>query len=96
MKTKNAVMAGVVTAGMMIAAVSGLAQRPEKDISKGRHPNLAAAQRLCEQAWNRIVDAQKANEFDLGGHAQKAKDLLDEANRELKLAAEASNRNKGR
>ncbi len=81
---------------MMIPAVSGLAQRPEKDISKGRHPNLAAAQRLCEQAWNRIVDAQKANEWDLGGHAQKAKDLLDEANRELKLAAEAANRNKGR
>jgi len=27
------------------------------------------------------------------GHAQKAKELLDEVNRELKLAAEAANRN---
>jgi hypothetical protein len=28
------------------------------------------------------------------GHAQKAKELLDQANRELKQAAEAANRNK--
>jgi uncharacterized protein YukE len=27
------------------------------------------------------------------GHAQKAKDLLEQVNRELKLAAEAANRN---
>lgn len=40
------------------------------------------------------MDAQKANEWDLGGHAQKAKELLDESNKELKLAAEASNRRK--
>ncbi len=70
-----------------------LAQRPERDISPGRHPNLAAAQRLSAQAWQRVLDAQKANEWDLDGHAQKAKNLLDEVNRELKLAAEASNRN---
>lgn len=30
--------------------------------------------------------------LDLGGHAAKAKDLLDDANEELKLAAEAANR----
>jgi hypothetical protein len=70
-----------------------IAQRPVKDISKGRHPNLAAAQRLSQQAWQRIVDAQQANEWDLAGHAQKAKNLLDQVNNELKLAAEASNRN---
>jgi hypothetical protein len=34
---------------------------------------------------------QQANEFDLNGHAQKAKDLLDQVNRELKEAAETSN-----
>ena len=69
-----------------------VAQRPKENVSGARHPNLAAAQRLSQQAWQRIVDAQKANEWDLGGHAQKAKDLLDDANKELKLAAEASNR----
>jgi hypothetical protein len=71
-----------------------LAQRPEQDISPARHPNLAAAQRLSSQAWQKIVDAQRANEWDLDGHAQKAKNLLDEVNHELKLAAEASNRDR--
>jgi hypothetical protein len=71
-----------------------VAQPPKENISKQRHPNLAAAQRLSQQAWERIVDAQKANEWDLAGHAQKAKDLLDQVNNELKLAAEASNRRK--
>jgi hypothetical protein len=72
-----------------------IAQRPRDNVSGGRHPNLAAAQRLSQQAWQRIVAAQEANEFDMQGHAQKAKGLLDEVNKELKLAAEAANR-KGR
>lgn len=38
------------------------------------------------------MDAQKANEWDLQGHAQEAKELLDQVNHELKLTAEASNR----
>ena len=71
-----------------------VAQRPKQNVSPGRHPNIAAAQRLSEQAWQRILDAQKANEWDLAGHAQRAKDLLDQVNNELKLAAEASNRHK--
>ena len=72
-----------------------IAQRPKDNVSGGRHPNLAAAQRLSQQAWQRIVAAQEANEFDMQGHAQKAKGLLDEVNKELKLAAEAAN-HKGR
>jgi hypothetical protein len=80
----------------LIVLLSGIAvaQRPKENVSGARHPNLAAAQRLSQQAWQRVVDAQKANEWDLGGHAQKAKELLDEVNKELKLAAEASNRRK--
>jgi hypothetical protein len=35
--------------------------------------------------------AQTANEFDMAGHAAKAKELLDQANNELKQAAEAAN-----
>jgi hypothetical protein len=56
-----------------------------------RHPNLAAAQRLSTQAFEKVTPAQRANEFDLNGHAQKAKELLEQANQELKQAAEASN-----
>ena len=91
--TKSRILATVLASILLIAGVV-LAQ-PKENISGARHPNLAAAQRLSQQAWERVVQAQQANEWDRGGHAQKAKNLLDEANRELKLAAEASNR-KGR
>ena len=88
---KKVLIAGVSM--ILLASASSFAQRPERDISPNRHPNLAAAQRLCGQAYQRILDAQHANEWDLGGHAQKAKDLLDQAASELKLAAEVSNAN---
>lgn len=78
---------------LLLAAGLALAQRPKENVAPRRHPNLAAAQRLSQQAWQRIVTAQEANEFDMQGHAQKAKNLLDEANKELKLAAESANRN---
>jgi hypothetical protein len=72
-----------------------LAQKPPADnINPRRHPNLAAAQRLSTQAFEKIVAAQEANERDMDGHAQKAKELLDQVNRELKEAAEAANRHR--
>jgi len=37
------------------------------------------------------VAAQEANEFDMQGHAQKAKNLLDQANTQLKAAARSAN-----
>jgi hypothetical protein len=70
------------------------AQKPQEDISGKRHPNLAAAQRLSRQAWERITAAQGANEWDMDGHAAKAKELLDRVNEELKLAAEAANKHR--
>jgi hypothetical protein len=92
---KNILSAGIAVFGsfIMIATVA-TAQRPEKDVSGARHPNIAAAQRLSRQAWEKIVAAQEANEWDMQGHAQKAKNLLDQVNSELKMAAEAANRNK--
>lgn len=57
----------------------------------GRHPNLRAAQQLVDQAIERVSDAQRANEWDMGGHASRAKDLLAQASREIKLAAETAN-----
>ncbi|MCX4159992.1 MULTISPECIES: hypothetical protein [Paraburkholderia] len=56
-----------------------------------RHPNLRVAQGLVAEASTRINDAQKANEWDLGGHAGKARALLVEASDELKKATEAAN-----
>jgi len=85
---KKLILAALVTAFMATTAV--YAQKPKPNVNANRHPNLAAAQADLTRAWNKILDAQKANEFDLGGHAQKAKDLIDQANKELKQAAEAA------
>lgn len=80
--------------GLALVATAAMAQQqPVRDISAHRHPNLARAQRQTDAAYKSIVAAQQANEYDLGGHAQKAKELLDQANRELKQAADVSNAN---
>lgn len=81
----------VCSAALALAATAVMAKPPVDNVSHHRHPNLAAAQRLTTQAYNRVVQAQRANEFDLDGHAVKAKELLDQANRELKEAAQTSN-----
>jgi hypothetical protein len=63
-----------------------------QNVNPRRHANLAAAQRLMEQAVGKIDAAQQANEFDMNGHAQKAKELLRQAFEEVKMAAETANR----
>jgi hypothetical protein len=75
---------------LLLIGGAAIAQ-PKRNISGARHPNLAAAQRLSQQAWEKISAAQEANEWDMQGHAKKAKELLDEVNKELKLAAESAN-----
>ena len=77
------------------ATWAGLAlAQPKKNVSAGLHPHLAKAQALSRQAWTQVSDAQQANEWDMAGHAAKAKQLLDEVNNELKMAAEAANKNR--
>jgi len=90
--TKTRVLGVLFGCFLLIGGVA-MAQRPKQNVSGARHPNIAAAQRLCSQAYQRILDAQKANEWDMGGHAQKAKELLDQANTELREAATAANKN---
>lgn len=41
---------------------------------------------LRKYEWEKIVAAQQANEWDMQGHAPKAKELLDQVNQQLKLA----------
>ncbi|MGA2478340.1 MAG: hypothetical protein ABSG63_06270 [Spirochaetia bacterium] len=57
------------------------------------HPNLAAAQQYVQQAIDKVTAAQKANNFDMQGHAAKAKKLMAQAIEEIKLAGEAANGN---
>jgi hypothetical protein len=79
------------SAALALTMSVALAGPPVDNINPQRHPNLAAAQQLSTQAWERIAAAQQANEWDMDGHAQRAKDLLDQVNHELKAAAEAAN-----
>ena len=90
--TKTRLLSGFLGSVLVVGGIA-LAQ-PKQNVSKGRHPNLAAAQRFSEQAYEKIMAAQEANEFDLGGHAKKAKALLEEVNNELKQAAQQANKNK--
>ena len=92
--TKAKLVLGSVLGAALLCGGVVVAQKPEQDISGHKHPNLAAAQRLADQAFNKITAAQQANEWDMNGHAAKAKEILDQANHELKLAAEAANKNK--
>jgi uncharacterized protein YbaP (TraB family) len=89
MTNKVRVCTAVLT--MMLFCGITLAQEPVLDISPKVHPNLAQAQRLVAEANKYIEKAQVANKGDMQGHAEKARQLLADANRELKAAAEAAN-----
>ena len=83
----------LAAAPLALLASAAFAAPPVDNVNAHKHPNIAAAQRLSTQAYEKIVAAQQANEWDMNGHAQKAKELLDQVNRELKEAAEAANAN---
>jgi len=90
MTRKHAVLGTSLSAALLFGGLI-YAQKPPENINPHRHPNLAEAQRLCDQAYVKVGEAQRANEFDMGGHAAKAKDLLQQASAELKEAALAAN-----
>ncbi len=91
-------IASVIVVVASLAGVVACAQQPAQsqepvvNVSPQRHPNIAAAQELSRQAYDKLTQAQEANEFDMGGHAARARQLLQEANEEMKLAALAANR----
>jgi hypothetical protein len=98
MLMRNVVLGSMLGIGLLLGNAA-YAQKgnpvppPAQNVSGKKHPNLAAAQRLCDQAFEKITAAESANEYDMAGHARKAKELLDQASRELKQAAEAANKN---
>ncbi len=94
MRRGNLLVLALLVIALFTMGVLFAQKKPAQNVSPGRHPNLAAAQRFSERAYEKIIEAQKANEWDLGGHAQKAKELLDQVNHELKEAAEAANKDR--
>jgi hypothetical protein len=93
MKSRNLVLS-IMLGGALVFGGFALAQGPVVNINPQRHSNLAEAQRHLQQAYGKIDEAQKDNKDELGGHAQKAKDLIDAADRELKEAAEFADHRK--
>jgi hypothetical protein len=75
--------------GLAVAVI--LAGCLSSQVSYKRHPNLAEAQGFIQDALGKISAAQGANEFDMRGHAAKARALLNQAYEEIKLAALAAN-----
>jgi hypothetical protein len=52
-----------------------------------RHPNIAAADNATQEAIARMHEAQRANGYDMHGHASRAIDLLQQARVEMRAAA---------
>jgi hypothetical protein len=69
------------------------AQQPPVNVGE-RHGNMRAAQQLIRQAWDKVDEAQKDNNYNLGGHAGRAKELLFQASEEIRLSADAANSHK--
>lgn len=86
----------IVLSVLLALAVTLGAERPILNVDVHRHPSLAAAQRLSRDAYDKLVDAQSANDWDMSGHAARAKDLLVQVNNEIKLAAENANEHHGK
>jgi len=93
MQRKRVLSGSMLGAALLFGSiVSAQMKQPVENVNPKKHPNLAAAQRFCDQAFEKIQAAQAANEWDLDGHAAKAKELLDQASRELKQSARTSNK----
>jgi hypothetical protein len=80
-----------IQVALLTAALSGGVTLVAQQVSADRHPHLAAAQHHGQEAFRELTEAQRANNGDMGGHAQKAKELLEQANHELELAVQEAN-----
>jgi hypothetical protein len=90
MNTKNLLILAALGGAVIAAGCASAQQRPVVDIGD-RHGNLREAQQLIVQAYDIIGRAQADNDSQLGGHAARAKELLSEADAELRAAADVSN-----
>jgi hypothetical protein len=88
-----AVLAILTSAGVILVQAQGPPpgyQGPVVNIGR-HHGQLREAQGYLVQAYHSIENAQQNNDGQLGGHAQRAKDLINQADAELRQAANVSN-----
>ena len=89
--TKSSFKIFTIAIGISTVLLFACASTQNYQVSHSRHPNLADAQIAIENATEKLNAAQAANDFDMDGHAEKAKELLKQAYIEIKYAAEAAN-----
>jgi hypothetical protein len=85
--TKKNILLGLVLCFALSPTAVLIAQQPVQNVDARKHPELASAQTSIAHAYQKIDSAQQAHRDQLGGHAQKAKDLLAQAAQELSEAA---------
>lgn len=86
MKARNVLLGVTLAVSLPLAGVI-LAQRANQ-IDPATHPALAEASQHIQEATKKIHEAHETDKSDLGGHAEKAIRLLDQADMEVKSAAE--------
>jgi hypothetical protein len=87
---KRILMVGVALCAAFVLSAVAFAQEPRVNVGE-RHGNVRAAQQLIQQAWQKVDEAQKDNNYNLGGHVGWAKELLAQASEEIRLSADAAN-----
>ena len=85
MNYKNSLIAALLAVSLALAAAV-VAQRSNIDASL--HPALAEAQQHILEATRKIHEAHERDKSNLGGHAEKAIQLLDQASLEVRSASE--------
>jgi hypothetical protein len=67
-----------------------IAAASAQQVNSKRDPNIAASQDFNNQAIQRLDAAEHNSHHVMGGHGQKAKELLHQAYQELYLASQAA------
>jgi hypothetical protein len=62
---RNVLVGGLAGTILLCAGILFAQNPPAQNVSPERHGNIAATQRFCEQALQRITAAQQANGWDL-------------------------------
>ena len=86
MMRRNFLVRALLVLALLCAGMLFAQNMPVENVNAQRNPNLAEVQSLCKQAFEAISRAQKANSYDMRGHAEKAKQLLIQASQELAIA----------
>ena len=87
---KNGKVRVILAGAALFCAGVAIGQAPVVNIGN-EHGNLRAAQEFIVNAYGKVDEAQRANKDELGGHAEKAKQHLSEADAELREAANYAN-----